>query len=407
MDVAQSIQHMVDILLKDQGLQYTADEAAKLLNKPLWLFDLNYRFLTTPDAVFSVPELIADSFRHGTMPPEGIQYIYTEKIPDKLWADNAPVHYFNNTLQAWLMVIAVRIKHVPVGFLVSCAGPDNSFNPDEIQFFQKLNGIFSLELERPSSPAYHEKNELSCLLDEMLETQCRTMPYILSRMEQLQYAIHSHLRVILLYRPEPEQGPFPWHMLSETMRSLFPGSLSTIYEKRLVVCMNQPNPISDYQLGQLRTLARQSGIKIGVSHPFENLGSFYAVYLDTVQMTRIGEHANPKRPCYFYENGIVEMSAYYLIGKIDPHSLAGDAVTKLWRYDIDSGQRSLPTMQAYAECDFNIKQTAQYLHIHENSMRYRIAKMSEICGISFDDIRTQFELILALNLLKFDQPKLE
>ena len=406
MNVTQSAQHMVDTLLKNQGLQYTADEASKLLNKPLWLFDLNYRFLTVPNAVFPVPELIEDSSRQGTMPLEGIQYIHAEKIPDKLWADSAPVCYYNSTLQVWLMVLAIRTKNVPVGFLVTCAGQDSPFEPEEIQFFQKLNGIFSLELERPSSVAYQVKSEISCLLDEMLEMQCQTMPYIFSRLEQLQFNLHPHLRIILLYRPDTESGPFPWHMLTETMRSFFPGCLFTIYGKRLVVCMNQPKPISEYQLNQLSTLARQSGIKVGVSYPFEKLELLYSVYLNTVQMTRIGEHAHPERPCYFYENGILEMSAYYLVGKIDPHSLASDAVTKLWRYDADFGQRSLPTIQAYAECDFSIKRTAQYLHIHENSMRYRLAKMSEICGISFDDTRTQFELVLALNLLKFGQPKL-
>ena len=121
MNVAQSTQHMVDTLLKNQGLQYTVDEASKQLSKPLWLFDLNYRFLTVPNSVFPVPEQIADSFQQGTMPLEGIQYIHAEKIPDKLWEDSAPVRYYNNTLQAWLMVLAVRTKNVPVGFLVTCA----------------------------------------------------------------------------------------------------------------------------------------------------------------------------------------------------------------------------------------------------------------------------------------------
>ena len=109
--------------------------------------------------------------------------------------------------------------------------------------------------------------------------------------------------------------------------------------------------------------------------------------------------------CCRYEEYIPEIAAHLLSGKIDQDSIAEGAISKLLEYDRKYGQESMKTLQALACCAFNVKRTAAMLHVHKNTMRYRVNRLEEILGISFDDSRNVFELTLALTMYQLDPPR--
>jgi DNA-binding PucR family transcriptional regulator len=51
---------------------------------------------------------------------------------------------------------------------------------------------------------------------------------------------------------------------------------------------------------------------------------------------------------------------------------------------------------AFIDHRLNIKATAQFLHVHENTVRYRLSRFQELTGVCLEDLQSAFEVWWAL-----------
>jgi DNA-binding PucR family transcriptional regulator len=56
------------------------------------------------------------------------------------------------------------------------------------------------------------------------------------------------------------------------------------------------------------------------------------------------------------------------------------------------------TLDAYLACDRHLERTAAALHVHVNTVRYRLGKVQENLGVDLHDVETRFLLELALRV---------
>lgn len=404
MDLEQAVFRMIEVMLKDQGIQALTNEASRVLERPLWLTDLNYHFLTNPGAIYPVGEELLDSYRFGMLGKDRLVYLHRKRISEIINQHKGPYVYFDESISSTLAVTAVRVRDVVVAHLVA-GEAEHPIGEFDIAFLNRLKDIMSLELQRRSSALQESKSVSSLVMSEMLERKCSKMEHVYNRLEAAKYTICRNLRLVVVCRVNEGKDDFPWPTVLEQIALVFQRSLYAEYHGCLVLLMNQDNDMSGYQAEQLEQILRLGNLKAGVSYRFQDLARLYQVYGEVRDLIDTMERLSAKRALYRYEECIVEMAASHLIGKLDPHSIAGDSLSRLIDYDRQYGQETLPTLKAYVECSFNIKRTAKKLHVHENTMRYRAGRLEEIMGIKLDNSRSIFELVLALTMLEFDRTK--
>lgn len=404
MELEQAVFRVIEVMLKDLGIQALANEASRILERPLWLTDLNYHFLTDPGAVYPVGEKLLEDHRLGMIGKEGLVYLHRKKIAEAINRHEGPYVYFDESIGSTLAVTAVRVKDIVIAHLVA-GEAERPIGEFDIAFLNRFKDIVSLELQRRSSALQGSRPVSSLVMSELLERKCSTMEHIYNRLEAAKYTICRNLRLVVVCRVNEGKDDFPWPTVLEQIALVFQRSLYAEYHGRLVLLMNQDNDMSGYQAEQLEQILRLGNLKAGVSYRFQDLARLYQVYGEVRDLIDTMERLSAKRALYRYEECIVEMAASRLIGKLDPHSIAGDSLSRLIDYDRQYGQETLPTLKAYVECSFNIKRTAKKLHVHENTMRYRAGRLEEIMGIKLDNSRSIFELVLALTMLEFDRTK--
>ena len=70
----------------------------------------------------------------------------------------------------------------------------------------------------------------------------------------------------------------------------------------------------------------------------------------------------------------------------------------LTEVDARDGSDLIHTLRAYLERDRRVAETARALHLHVNTLRYRIERISKLLRVDLDDPETRFFLQLALRL---------
>jgi sugar diacid utilization regulator len=87
------------------------------------------------------------------------------------------------------------------------------------------------------------------------------------------------------------------------------------------------------------------------------------------------------------------------IGSIDALRAAVEqSVGALRARDACDRSELVPTLRAYLEHDRRLAQTARCLHLHVNTLRYRLERIGEILEVDLDDPDVRFATLLALRL---------
>ena len=83
----------------------------------------------------------------------------------------------------------------------------------------------------------------------------------------------------------------------------------------------------------------------------------------------------------------------------DCREFAEELLGPLLRYDTDTGSELVPTLRRYLECGGQIRGTARALDVHENTVRYRLARIAEVSAVDPADLRTLLDARFALQVL--------
>ncbi|HLH70713.1 MAG TPA: helix-turn-helix domain-containing protein [Candidatus Dormibacteraeota bacterium] len=98
-----------------------------------------------------------------------------------------------------------------------------------------------------------------------------------------------------------------------------------------------------------------------------------------------------------------ELGFYGLMAQaVDPgvlDALAERALGPLLEADARRRTRYVPTLAAYLDADRRLKPAAAALHVHVNTLRYRLARIERLLGIDLEDVEARFLLELAVRLL--------
>lgn len=83
----------------------------------------------------------------------------------------------------------------------------------------------------------------------------------------------------------------------------------------------------------------------------------------------------------------------------NPEILVHPAILQLKKLDEDSGMELVKTLRCYLERERAILETAEFLHIHRNTLSYRIQKILTLCNLDLDDLGTRKQLLLGLSAI--------
>ncbi|AWG98469.1 helix-turn-helix domain-containing protein [Rhodococcus ruber] len=113
---------------------------------------------------------------------------------------------------------------------------------------------------------------------------------------------------------------------------------------------------------------------------------------------RVGVHGLHERTVVTVESlGMYRLFAH--VGGVDALAAAAEeTLAPVLRADSRDGSDLLHTLQTYLEKDRRATETARALHVHVNTLRYRIERVGKLLGVDLDDPDARFFLLLALRL---------
>lgn len=210
----------------------------------------------------------------------------------------------------------------------------------------------------------------------------------------------SYLVAAITLSDEREKNTLSF--IRKTLATLSPCQLALIRQNILYILYYQYDRYSS--LENTWKYFKETLVKFnahcGVSNLFDNLLEIGIYQKQAEDAVILGRPLAPKHHIHYY-------SDYYLPAILTPAlkslpraSFVSPVIPSLQEYDQKNSTSLLTTLETYLEQFCHTANTIKELHIHRNTLLYRLKKIEEICDVSLQDYETLLHLMVSFYLLR-------
>ena len=174
------------------------------------------------------------------------------------------------------------------------------------------------------------------------------------------------------------------------------------YEENLFVLINYKEEKElDQFFVRLKKLLKEYQIHAGSSNSFEDLTQLKYYFEQAVKVRSFGEKLHPEKKFYSF----TEYYVYFFISRIPlelSHTLLCQDYLTLVEYDHVHSLQLVDTITAYFYHSMNINDVSKELHVHRNTISYRLNLIKEKLLIDYTDIRKLRNIVLSHEVKKWN-----
>jgi PucR family transcriptional regulator, purine catabolism regulatory protein len=141
-------------------------------------------------------------------------------------------------------------------------------------------------------------------------------------------------------------------------------------------------------------------INAGVGRLVEDIMDLSEGYEQAVRALEIGRQLNEKSSITHYD----DLGAFRILisEKHNPELLkfSSELLGAIIKSDQESNSNLIDTLEMILKCNFNLKEAAQNMYIHYNTIRYRVKKIEELAKINLNSNNDCLSIQLAMQIRK-------
>lgn len=182
-----------------------------------------------------------------------------------------------------------------------------------------------------------------------------------------------------------------------------PGTHTAYYEDSIAAVLPLEDGISlpAETLKILSSFSKKQFVSIGVSYSFTRIENFAGHYEQALSALNMAGRLN----C---TDGVIQYGDYALYDLLDhcregsnPGMFCHPALERLRQHDQKNSSELYKTLRCYVDTGGSIKETAEVLFIHRNSLAYRLDCIEKIVGIDINDPGTQYALRFSFDIDRY------
>ena len=376
---------LMNIIFEGKGLQKLVDTAAELFGNPIYVIDLQYKYLAISSGIFPGNAFGSKESESLYIREEGVHYIRSNRIDEKVRNSKLPIYFFNEMAGQGTLISAIHIDGIEVGHIM-IQESEHKFKDTDPEFLFNFARLVSMELQKNSVFTDNKGVMYSYLLAELLKNSTSNVNVIKQRLDTLGFKIKSDLYIMVIPRSSQASSNVQLEVILQNIRNLFVGSLYMIYENSIVFLISKDKyqAFSDYEQEGLTSFLQANNLKAGISNFFSDLEDTSRFYKQALEALALGNKMQPEQLIYRYDEYIIyQMLRVFEKEDKELRFLIHPGVMQLYYYDKEKGTDFIPTLRAFIMNPISSSEVAKILHIHKNTLLYRMGKIKEITNCDF------------------------
>lgn len=394
---------LLNALVEDTGIQYIIDIASEILINPIHVCDLSHKILAHTKN-FKINDPTWNTIVNAGYAPFSIVSQHDRAIFERVRNDSSPVIHFEPNSKIYLLQIRISANNKAIGY-ITIPGYIKPFGEDDMEIASLLSKVLSLELQK--NKFFHNSKGLmyEYFITDLLDGKIRDASTIEDKLKYIDLQLKENIYVINIRSKQYVKESPSLTYIKESINSLVNFGKSVIYDEDivLVISCNTKVLIPESNLKTLMELLRKNNLIGGISRCFNSLIDLGQHYKESLNALELGTLIDKHKTFYTYE----DYAVYHFMnvrGELDNSiQFCHPALFVLVDYDQKHSTNFVTSLYVYLNNDKNIVKSAKILHVHRNTMSYRIDKIAEVMNLDINNKDISFHLLLSFKLLIFNE----
>ena len=400
-DLIAQKQKLLEFYLSDNSFQGILDYVAEIIENPLMIIDNSYRVIGASSKRDCDDLLWLESIKDGYCSFEFISQFNQLSEIDAINKGTSPV------LAGCLMspmrrcIVKLFVDKRPVGYLLAIEST-KLFNRVKIELLEVASKLLSKALAYTALETgidlYHSTWDA---VVNAIEKSPKSEDILTEYLQSIGLRMHSQYYVILFSLARYELTDDKQVSLQHLFHSMFPFCAFSFYKQDAVIIIDYPD--GEIRLIQLlmsrETDFIQKNFKIAVSDMFQDFSDLRRYY-DQAKRTEVFMRKLKKDAviCTYEEIRVYDM----MLEEHDPLKVPLFMRRKeheLYEYDMENGTEFFKTLYSYIKHSRRLQDVSNELHIHKNTVSYRINRVKEMFDIDLNNAEIRIGFYLAYHVL--------
>jgi purine catabolism regulator len=320
------------------------------------------------------------------------------------------------------ITVPILIRHESVGYL-SLIGKDIDFDYLERLILGQVTPILALEFARERDRNEVESRYSAEALMDVLQGNYQQTDEILTRARLLGYdLLVPHIVAIFeIGQNEPEYPASSFqHQWSKRIRDeilrIWPTCWISFEARRVLALLpiNESTGIIESEFEKTistridRVQARlQQGrmnngnlptVTVGIGRVAKDVQQISQSYREAQQALEIGRRLFGEGKIHYFARLGIYRLLFHLYGHQELTDFYQETLGPLAESDSRSNNALIETLECFFNCNGNLSETARTMHLHRNSLLYRLGRIEELLGRSLEDPELRLSLLIALKI---------
>ena len=188
---------LANALFSGNGLQYLVDTASHLFGNPIYVVDLQNKYLAMSAGIVPDDDFFREESASGYISEKGIRSIRVNKVDEKVRGADTAYYFVNSLVKKGMLVDAVHIQGVEVGhvMMLESEHPFREYDPD---FFHRFGKLVSMELQKNSAYSRNKGVMYSYFLADLLKNPRQNVSDIKERLKLLGYSLKETFYIVAI-----------------------------------------------------------------------------------------------------------------------------------------------------------------------------------------------------------------
>ncbi|MGN1385071.1 MAG: PucR family transcriptional regulator [Bacillus sp. (in: firmicutes)] len=385
------------------------DRISTVLGCPVTLEDAHHQLLA-----YSIHDDLSDPVRISTIvtrrvPEKIINSLWKEGFMPALLQENEPiiVPSLNDVEFGTRAAISIKKNEEVLGFIWALQSRE-AFTEDNMTFLKfaaKEGKNQLLQAQRKKKPHLENHQEF---LWQLLTGHFQSEEKITQSCLQLSLVLPAPYSIVVFHFPSDITQATEKsisYMLSTTQT--IKAALYTIDQRRLIILAGvaAPDDFSQALTEFIQAFILQMKMRFEIDSIQGACGHIYETYIqarssyDEALYTLSLQQAFPEAKHRLINYGTIGL--YQYMKTLHKHPINSSAWLSLTDYDQKNHTQLISTLETFLKYDGNLYETAEHLHVHVNTIHYRIKRISEIAQVDLKDPLIKTALLLELLLQQY------
>lgn len=275
-----------------------------------------------------------------------------------------------------------------------------SFDENDFLLIRHLSDIIALELQKHQCFSNSLEDQQQLFLIDLLDGKITNQAQMNERLKFMGWHSTPPMYVVTITKHRSSISNMPFEYIRELLKNLFE-SVCVLYKEGVVVLINNSHTRFREILKKLAETLEPMNIACGISRPFDNLFDTAKYYRQSMLALQSGLRMNHKRGMFYYDDYLMQhlFNACSCQGELI--EFCHPSLFKLIDYDQQYRTDYIKSLYIYIMKFKNKPELVNSMHVHRNTLYYRIRKIEEIMNLDLNNLEDFFAIYLSFKILEF------